>query len=134
MKLLALIGLSIVYGLLFHVLMSACVVLFGPVPAESDVAFPFRDVIYLCISSLLAAAIAIAAWHWRRRRHPSAADGFAVGTISVLLIVINVVAAKGVDGLATMFAGRPIHAAVSFLVAFFAVPLCAVAAGVFEKR
>jgi hypothetical protein len=115
---------SFVYGLLFHGATLLCAALLGPVPRESADVFPLRDVAYIGIASLASAAIVTAVWTWRHKGFASS-DAWAVGAISIALILANLIAARGLRGLPELFTSRPVHMSVSFLFAFLAVPVCA---------
>jgi hypothetical protein len=126
------VALAVLYGLVFHALSRALVVVFGAVPVESPGVVPLRDLAYLFVSSASAAAVAAAAWVWRYRKF-AAPDAWGVGCVSALLIASNLLAVRGPNGIVEFFAARPVHASASFVVALVAVPVLATIAGKLSK-
>ena len=111
------LGAAIAYGLVFHAVARVCDAAFGPVPPESDTAFPGLDVSYLAVSSLASAAAIAFVWRWKADAF-TLLDGVAVGAWAVLLIAVNVTFGERSGGLSSFVAARPIHAAASFGFAF----------------
>jgi hypothetical protein len=127
LRIVRLLALTFAYGLLFHGLTRLCAILLGRAEIDPAALIHRRDLAYSLLSSIVAAAACTAAWRWRYRSF-ALRDAFAAGAMSVALIVVNLVVARGFGGLTTMFAANPVHPSLKLLIAFLAPPLCALAA------
>lgn len=117
-KIVALLGITLLYGLLFHGFMRLALFVLGP---------PQIDMVYVGVSAVLAAAISTAIWMWRAKS-VRPVQGWVVGGLAIALVMVNVLISRGLDGLIAAVSARPLHSLLTYLIVFAAVPACVHAA------
>jgi len=122
MKIAALVAVTVLYGLLFHGFMRLSVIVFGPFEMN-EAAVQWQGLAYVNVSAVLAAAGSTAIWIWRATS-VSVAQAWGVGCLTITLIVVNQLVARGLDGLVASLSARPLHSFLTYLVVFVAVPVC----------
>jgi len=123
MKIAALIGVTLLYGLLFHGAMRLSLFLLGPLEVNVEAAVQWRGIAYTALSAALAAAIATVVWLWRAR-HVSAVQAWSVGALAIAFIVTNLLLMRGLDGLIAFVSARPLHSLLTYAIVLSAIPVC----------
>lgn len=130
MKFIRIAVITVLYGLLFHGAIRATSALFGPLEVDPAAAVQWRGIGYTALATLVAAAICTALWRWRVRPVP-ATEAWAAGGLAIILIQINILRARGLDGWVASVTERPLHTVLTYAVTFLAIPLCVLAANRF---
>jgi len=123
MKIAALIGITLLYGLLFHGAMRLSLALLGPLEINLAAPVQWRGIAYTALSAALAAAITTAVWIWRAR-HVSAVQGWSAGVLAIVFILINQLTSRGLDGLIAFVSTRPLHTLLTYAIVLSAIPVC----------
>ena len=123
MKIAALVAVTVLYGLLFHGFMRLSLMVFGPFQLDAAAAILWRQIAYVALSALSAAAISSAIWIWRAKT-VRAVQAWGVGCLTILLILVNLLISRGPDGLVAAVGAKPFHGALTYLIVFVAVPFC----------
>ena len=123
MKITVLIGVTILYGLLFHGAMRLSLFLLGPIEINMEAAVQWRGIGYTALSAASAATISTAVWVWRAR-YVSATEGWSVGLMAVIFILANLLLVRGLDGLIAFVSTRPLHTLLTYAIVFAAIPIC----------
>lgn len=123
MKIAALVGATLLYGLLFHGAMRLSLLLLGPFEINIEAPVQWRGIAYVALSAVLAAAITTAIWIWRARR-VSAVEGWSAGFLAIAFILANLLVSRGLGGLIFFISTKPLHTLLTYSIVLVAIPLC----------